>query len=147
MPIPTHDPVTGYLPPGVHRATLEECQARFCWSRRREKLWGSLLFGVEGLLSLNVQRIWIAGSYVTAKARPGDIDLVFVKPSGWSDSSAGLFSSLNRKKLKADREIDLWPMPSYQPSVSGPISILEFFASDSSGTPKGMILVTVEGSV
>ncbi len=79
MPLPDFD-ASGDLPPGVHRATLNEVFQRF-----------SSVGGQRGVCTLrfshvhelaqrtgHLQRFVIFGSYVTAQPNPNDIDVVLV---------------------------------------------------------------------
>ncbi len=72
----------GELPPGVHTATLEEIRQRFGrFSRtdRRPKLFAKLSELVEAARNAGiVDRFIIAGSFVTAKAVPNDVDILII---------------------------------------------------------------------
>ncbi len=64
----------GLLLPGAHEATLEELREKLGFSRRRR----DLIDGLERALTLmggcGVRRVYLDGSFVTDKPRPGDID-------------------------------------------------------------------------
>lgn len=70
----------GELPAGVHQAGWEEFRARFCGSSpRRVWLSGRLrtlldLAGASGEL----HRVFVWGSFVTAKPAPRDLDLLLI---------------------------------------------------------------------
>jgi predicted nucleotidyltransferase len=72
--------VQGDLPPGVHRANWPEFHDRFCSSSpRRAWLSGRLLALLE-LASADgkLRRVFIWGSFVTAKLAPKDIDILLI---------------------------------------------------------------------
>lgn len=69
--IPPFDPETGLLPPGEHDATWDEIQARFGWTTRRRQLLNGLADGLAILGTTGCVRVWINGSFVTAKDEPG----------------------------------------------------------------------------
>lgn len=76
----------GCLPPGVHLATLDEVRARFGESneRRRELMqrvvdWGDLAHAVQA------RRLLLAGSFVTEKGSPNDVDAVMLLPLDFTD--------------------------------------------------------------
>lgn len=79
MPLPKVDE-TGDLPPGVHRATLEEVQQRFGAVGGQRGACTRRLSHVYDLAQRtgHIQRFIIFGSYVTAKADPNDVDVVLV---------------------------------------------------------------------
>lgn len=135
----------GYLPPGDHRGTMEELWARFGRGPRRRMLLEQLDYVIERLALLGVQRIWVDGSFVTDKLRPGDIDVIYDVPPGADVSKWGDFSPQRRKELKNARHVDLWPHPSMQ-SVRDTHgrraqTLHDMFSLDREGRPKGMILM------
>lgn len=109
MTIPAFDEV-GNLPVGEHVATLEEVIDAFCQeTSRRRDLRKDLEWVVEELLDRGVVEIWIDGSFVTRKARPGDIDIAYnpagVDPHSWSDK----LHPDRRKELYDIRRLHVFP--------------------------------------
>jgi Family of unknown function (DUF6932) len=69
----------GYLPPGIHRATLEEIAARFGQeSELRQVQIESLRWLVDLAQRAGAQRIVVNGSFVTDKLEPNDVDCVLL---------------------------------------------------------------------
>jgi len=69
----------GYLPPGIHHATLEEIASRFGQeSELRRVEMESLRWLVELAWRAGVQRIIVNGSFVTDKLDPNDVDCVLL---------------------------------------------------------------------
>ena len=69
----------GYLPPGIHPATLDQIAARFgCESELRQAQMDSLRWLVELARRSGVQRIVVYGSFVTDKLEPNDVDCVLL---------------------------------------------------------------------
>jgi hypothetical protein len=67
----------GFLPPGLYLADLDEIWERFgCTSERRRMLFDRLQMFVDVARHVGALRMFIAGSYVTAKMNPGDVDVV-----------------------------------------------------------------------
>jgi len=54
---------------------------RFGWNRRRRELLDGLAEALELLAAVGCIRVWINGSFVTAKEEPGDFDAVW-DPTG-----------------------------------------------------------------
>src|SRR5712691_7989319 len=80
----------GYLPLGIHRATLEEIAARFGQeSEVRQVQIESLRWLVDLAWRTGVQRIVVNGSFVTDKLEPNDVDCVLlIGPDFPSDAVA-----------------------------------------------------------
>ena len=72
--IPEFDPSTGNLPPGEHRATWDELVARFGQTEWRAELLAGLRAAVASLKAAGCRRVYLDGSFVTAKEHPGDYD-------------------------------------------------------------------------
>jgi len=76
----------GYLPPGIHHATLEEVQERFGHgSEQRETLSQSLDWLVPLCRQAGITKILLNGSFVTARPEPNDIDCVLFQGPEFKD--------------------------------------------------------------
>ena len=73
MALPLHQS-DGLLPPGVHRCTWAELEARFGPSAYRSSLLSGLLEAARLLVVAGCRTLYIDGSFVTAKQFPGDFD-------------------------------------------------------------------------
>jgi hypothetical protein len=71
--IPRFDP-DGNLPAGVHRATWPEIVDRLGTTAWRLRLVGGLLDALKALHLAGCARVYLNGSFVTAKESPGDFD-------------------------------------------------------------------------
>jgi hypothetical protein len=70
----------GYLPPGVHQATLDEVIARFGdGSEERRAEAESLRWLVPLCEQAGITRILINGSFVTDRLEPMDVDVVLLE--------------------------------------------------------------------
>ncbi len=71
-----------FLPPGIHPATWDEFAERFvvfARSNRRLRIGDQLRsFIEESRNSKIVSRIYVAGSYVTEKVEPNDVDCLII---------------------------------------------------------------------
>ena len=67
--------VDGYLPPGIHVATLDEFINKFVYGIRRKQIFEGLLRLINDLKDIGCNVIYVDGSYVSTKERPGDIDV------------------------------------------------------------------------
>jgi len=150
MPIPSVDPGTGCLPPGEHGATLGEIEQTFGTGNfRRRELFKRLEWVLHELRTKGVTRIWVAGSFVTSKERPGDVDVVYEPPEKADPDTWGILSPWQRKRLKDREKVDLWKMPSYQPpdpQLGMRPTILDYFKRDIDGNSKGVITLVKGGN-
>jgi hypothetical protein len=81
--IPDFD-ARGYLPPGLHRATLEEIEQRFGrQSELRRVQMESLRWLVDMARRAGVLRLVINGSFVTDVFEPNDVDCVLLGETGF----------------------------------------------------------------
>jgi hypothetical protein len=72
--IPALDPTTGNLPPGIHEATWSELSGAFGTTPQRRQLLAGLRAALESLRRAGCRRVYVDGSFVTAKAEPADFD-------------------------------------------------------------------------
>src|SRR5712692_999098 len=80
----------GYLPPGIHPATLEEIAARFGQeSELRQVQMESVGRMVDLARRAGAERIVVNGSFVTDKLEPNDVDcVVLIGPDFPRDAAA-----------------------------------------------------------
>ena len=79
----------GYLPPGLHRATLDDINARFGReSELRRVQMESLRWLIELARRAGVLRIVVNGSFVTDKLEPNDVDCLLLIAAGFPRDGA-----------------------------------------------------------
>ena len=119
----------GNLPPGIHRATIEEVRARFGdGSPEREAQMAELLEFVDWCRSSRVARIVVNGSFVTGKLAPQDVDVIIVPGSDDTDheiSNDLIFPFLQIITAADDQDLEAWS--------------LQDFGTDRIGRTKGAI--------
>src|ERR1051325_5357096 len=80
---------SGYLPAGVHSATLDEVVARFgSGSEMRRVQMESLRWLVDLARRAGVKRLVINGSFVTDLFEPNDVDCVLLIGTGFPRDAA-----------------------------------------------------------
>jgi hypothetical protein len=96
----------GELPPGVHVADWEELQARFGGSSSRRIWLSSRLRALVELAATSgkLRRVFIWGSFVTAKPAPKDLDILLImdgdfEVDGLTASAQVVFDSARAKLL------------------------------------------------
>jgi hypothetical protein len=123
----------GYLPPGVHKATIEEVAERFGWqSQIRRDQMESLRWLMSALKQLHVQRLVLNGSFVTAEPNPNDVDCVL------------LLDPDHPRDYTAEEDLSE-ELPFLEIELADPVDferlVGKFFATDRHFNPKGMIEV------
>ncbi len=125
----------GYLPEGVHRATLSEIEARFgIGTELRRVQMESLRWMVDLAVKAGVKRIILNGSFVTDIIEPNDVDCALVLKSG------GALDRIAEEELKKG-------LPFVDISFADPSDVdyftKGFFAHDRLWSRKGMIEVVI----
>jgi hypothetical protein len=123
----------GYLPAGIHRATLDEIAARFGQEPElRRAQMDSLRWLVDLAKRVGVQRLIVNGSFVTDKWEPNDVDCVLLRgllfpldESADAELWAGL--AFIQMALVGQKEFDLY--------------VEEIYATDRHAKAKGMVEV------
>ncbi|MEX0642413.1 MAG: hypothetical protein WD468_06915 [Pirellulales bacterium] len=119
---------SGYLPPGIHPATLDEIVARFGHlSEIRRVQLESIRWMVELATTAGIQRIILNGSFVTDIMEPNDVDCILLGAESAIDPNAELELLQGLPFL----EISLVDPDDFNELVN------ETFASDRFGAPKG----------
>ena len=126
---------TGELPPGVHLTGWQEFQSRFGGSSPRRVWLSGRLKALLELAAVNEQlrRIFIWGSFVTAKPYPKDLDILLImdedfEVDGVAAPAQAVFDSVRAKLLFesdvfwarasiGNEVLDLW-LDTYQTSRS-----------------------------
>jgi hypothetical protein len=96
----------GELPAGVHVANWQDFQTRFCRSSPR-RVW--LADRLKTLLQLagssrELRRVFVWGSFVTAKTTPGDLDVLLLMDEGFeadrlAEPAQAVFDSVRARLL------------------------------------------------
>jgi hypothetical protein len=124
----------GYLPPGIHPATLDEIAARFGQESELRRVQMESLRWLVGLATrAGVSRIVVNGSFVTDKLEPNDVDCVLLVGPGVP------------RDVAAEAEL-LAGLPFINMALVDREAFAQFtektFATDRDSIPKGMIEVT-----
>jgi hypothetical protein len=139
------DSTTGYLPPGVHPMAWSAFCAQFVVGAWRERLGRALYRALNNLRNAGCSQAIVDGSFVTSKLDPSDFDLAF-DPAG---VNAALMDPVlrkhddDRRAMKAKYFGDVVPWGWIACSATG-LLYQEFFQSDRSGNPKGVVLLKLD---
>ena len=125
----------GYLPAGVHRATLDEVAARFGQETELRRVqMQSLGWLIDLARRAGALRLIVNGSFVTDWPEPNDVDCVL------------LIGAAFPRDAEAEKEL-LDGLPFVELKIVGPedfaLFVEHIFASDRLAVPKGMIEVVL----
>ena len=140
MPLPAFDPLTGRLPAGEHHAEWEEVVDRFGWNKRRRQLIDGRAEALALLANAGCTRVWINGSFATAKEEPGDFDVVW-EPDGVDLDQLDeiFFDFADGRRAQKDRfggEL----LPNVVERLSG-LVFAEFFQNERDSGFKGIVVI------
>jgi hypothetical protein len=123
--------VNGYLPPGVHRATIEEIGARFgSDSELRKVQMESLSWLLDLARRAGISRIVVNGSFTTDIYEPNDVDCVLLIGTGFPQDEAAEAELLEGLPFL---EINLVDQADFD------LLVHQFFDTDRKAVPKGMV--------
>jgi len=139
--IPAFDPSTGLLPAGIHEATWPEFVARFGSTPHRLRLLAGLKMALDALRAGGCRRVYIDGSFVTAKAAPADFDACWETDGADPDrlDPVLLTFAQGRRAQKAQFGGELFPAD--WPAEPSGTTFLRFFQRDRNDRPKGIVAI------
>lgn len=127
---------TGYLAAGEHDLTWSQVHELLGWNQHRRNQLERLADVLDVLRRAGARRVWLNGSFATAKEQPGDFDLLFdahgLKPKDLPAvfRRSGKASELGGDVLAIDPE-----------SLSGIAMRERTFGTDRNGIAKGIIRI------
>lgn len=135
----------GYLPNGLHRMSLAQISATLTWTPRRAWLHLGLVRATHALRVAGCRTIILDGSFVTAKDYPGDYDAAFDPANVDGDLLDPILLRHvdGRRAMKAKYLGDIFPWGAAACSKTGS-TFLDFFQTDRSGVPKGVVEIRLD---
>lgn len=124
----------GYLPPGIHPASLDEIESSFGRQTEiRRAEMESLRWLVDEARRRRVQRMIVDGSFVSDRAEPNDVDCVLLFPDDF------VADAVAREQLESGFPfLDMSVVDRYDFDI-----VVTVFSTDRAGVPKGMIEVAL----
>ena len=143
--IPPFEPRSGNLPPGIHEATWNELAARFGHTPHRQSLLVGLRQALEALRRAGCRRVYIDGSFVTAKAVPGDFDACWDAAGVDPDRLDPVLMDFSRRRAAQKAKYGGEMFVSDAPADLLGTRFLEFFQRDThTAQPKGIVAMDLE---
>ena len=141
--IPAFD-AQGNLPPGIHFVSWDELVARFGVTAHRQMLLAGLRAALLSLRDAGCRRVYVDGSFVTAKEQPGDFDGCWeidgVDPDKLDPVLLEFANRRATQKAKYHGELFL------ADAAADPAGtrFIDFFQRDKDGQPKGTIALDLK---
>jgi hypothetical protein len=140
--LPPLDPDTGLLPAGEHVATWDEVLERFGWNEWRRGLLDGLAEALDLLGSAGCRRVWINGSFVTAKNEPRDVDVCWDPEGVDLDRIDPVFLDLAGGRAAQKARFRCEFLPNVIERGSG-LVFSEFFQNERDGSRKGIVVLAL----
>lgn len=140
--LPEIDPQTGRLPPGEHVATWDEVVEGFGWTERRRRLLDGLAEAIDLLAAAGCRRVWVNGSFVTAKDEPGDFDACWDTAGVDLDAVDPVLLDLSDHRRAQKERFGGELFPNVIETQSG-LSFAEFFQTERDTGRKGIVVINI----
>jgi hypothetical protein len=129
------------LPPGVHFATLKEVREAYGYNATRRRQFEGLAVACEALSKAGCETLYLDGSFVTGKPRPGDYDACW-DPKGVSPVNLHPVFLIFDNKREAQKREFLGEFFPFGAEAEPGVAFLDFFQKDRfSGMAKGIIAI------
>lgn len=127
------------LPPGIHHATIREAEIALAFNARRREIFSGFLLATTALYDAGCSRVYLDGSFVTAKPIPGDFDACWdssgVNPARLDPVLLNFEPGRKSQKAKFQGEF----FPAHVPNAPGQTFVDFFQVEKYSGQAKGII--------
>lgn len=135
----------GLLPEGEHAGSWDEIVDRFGWTPKRRQLLDGLGDALELLAAAGCTRVWLNGSFVTAKDEPADFDACWDTDGVDLDILDPIFFELEPGRAAQKARFGGELFPNVVESGSG-LAFADFFQNDRDGSRKGIVVLTLGGN-
>lgn len=142
----------GDLPPGVHRATLDEIETHFgntTISIQRRELFAALKpFLREAMASGVVKDIFLGGSLVISQAHPNDVDCVIVLHPNvtYEELRPDQYIFVSRRIVRRRFRDDRLDIMTVRTNTTRMNHLLSFFQTTRAGKDRGIVEVIFHGN-
>jgi hypothetical protein len=137
----------GDLPPGVHFETWREMRARLGFNPLRQRMLLGLDQACRQLRKAGCRLVYVNGSFVTRKERPGDFDACWDVQNVDEDQFDPVFWDFARGREAQKRRFLGEFFPAQLPEGASGRAFVDFFqVNKRTGAPKGILAVRLAGS-
>ena len=134
----------GRLPQGIHPATWAEVEERFGFNPRRRLMLSNLRMALTHFAEVGCSTVYLAGSFVTTKANPKDVDVCWSMEGVDLDRLHPMFLDfvVGRQMTLALFGAEFFPAEAEE-GDSGDL-FLDFFQTTRTGEPVGVVALDLE---
>lgn len=140
--LPPFETPSGVLPDGEYEADWQEVVERFGWNPRRRRLLDGLADAIELLCAAGCKRLWLNGSFVTAKEDPGDFDACWDTDGVDLDVLHPVLLDLSDGRASQKQRFGGELFPNVIETGSG-LSFAEFFRNERDTGRKGIVVLRI----
>jgi hypothetical protein len=139
----------GDLPPGVHRATLQDVLERFGQGSVQRRAVAARLSRLYQLAvsTGHLARFVVFGSFVTAKADPNDVDVILLMEESFDLTAVTSEAALLFQHMEAEAHFGasvFWTKRSG--ALGGEQAMIEYWQVRREGGQRGIVEIVREGS-
>src|SRR5713226_6054987 len=133
--------LTGLLPPGVHPAPWPVFVERFGASIHRQQLLSKLETALRLLRDAGCARVFVGGSFVTAKSEPNDVDVAWDVEGVDADAMDPIFFDFENERTAQKRQFGAEFFPAQLAEGLTGRSFVQFFQYTRDDEPVGIVVV------
>jgi hypothetical protein len=134
----------GNLPPGIHPAAWREVESRFGQTAHRRRLLDGLRRALDTLRAAGCRRVYVDGSFVTAKVEPGDFDGCWEVDGVDPDKlDPVLLTFADKRAAQKEKYYGELFLADARADPSG-MRFIDFFQRDRDGNAKGILAIDLK---
>jgi hypothetical protein len=133
------------MPADEHAASWDEVLERFGWNEKRRGLLDGLAEAIDLLAEVGCRRVWLNGSFVTAKDEPADVDVCWDTEGVDLEQIDPVFLDLSAGRAAQKRRFGAEFFPNVVEMGSG-LVFAEFFQNERDGSRRGIVVLNVGGT-
>ena len=132
----------GDLPPGAHFATWPELEDRLALNPRRQRMLAGFRLACEELRKAGCRLVYLDGSFVTRKERPGDFDACWDVQNVDDAKLDPIFWDFSRGRVAQKQRFLGELFPAQLPEGATGRAFVDFFqVNRMNGEPKGILAI------
>jgi hypothetical protein len=136
-----------FLPPGIYLVTIDEFKERFVYGNRRNEIFLGLLRLISDLKEIGCNVIYVDGSFVSSKERPGDVDICWELVDNpdfllFAENKHPILFMMQGKRLEQQNKYCADIFPANIIELSSGLLFLDYFQKiKHTNEPKGIIKI------
>ena len=132
------------MPEGDYEVSWEELTERFGWNQRRRQLLDGIAEALQSLADAGCRKVWLNGSFVTAKDEPADFDACWDPDGVDLDALDPVLLDLSRGRAAQKKRFGGELFPNVIEAQSG-LVFADFFRNERGTGRKGIVVLRIGG--